>query len=191
MSEMLKFGLKMVEEHEATGDVSHLYDTIKREFQLPHVPNIFKAIAMSPGSLKFYVDAMRSMYAYLTLPESLIAMICFTVAKNSDCVYCTATNEVMCRKLGVDEATLSALSDDLEDIQPERLRAIIKFAVKASQNAQDLSPEDYDKLRAFGISNDEILQIRFVAALAVFSDIVADALKIEVDEDVIESLGNR
>jgi uncharacterized peroxidase-related enzyme len=187
MSDMLKHGLYMIEEAEATGELVALYDTIKRDFQMPQVPNMLKAIAMSPVALELYVGMMRSFYSNLSLPQSLISMIGFTVAKQSNCTYCAAGNEVLCRTLGVDDDTLNALAENLGEVNPERIRAIIEFALKAAKYPKDLSSEDYERLRNMGISDDEILQIIFAAGIAVFADIVADALKVEVDSAPIEA----
>lgn len=191
MSEMLKHGLKMVEEHEATEELIPLYETIKRDFQMPAVPNMMKAIAISPASLQLYLNMLKSFYADISLPQALTSMICFTVAKKSNCTYCTAVHEVTCRTLGVDENTLNALAENLGEVNPQRIRAIIEFSLKAAKHPQDLDPEDYDGLREMGISNDEIVQIVFVAGIAVFVDIIADALKVEVDQVLAEALENK
>lgn len=155
----------------------------------PSVPNMIKALAMSPSSLEMYIEMMQSMYAHLTLPQSLISIICFTVAQKSDCTYCTAANEVNCRALGVDEATLTTIAENLGELNPERIRTIIEFAVKTAKYPQSLVPADYENLRKQGVSNDEIVQIMHVVGLAVYADILTDALKVEVDPALLEALG--
>lgn len=189
MSDMKINGLEMIEEHEASGEVIELYETVKRDFQYPEVPNMIKALAMSPQGLRMYVDMIAAFYAHLTLPQSLISMICYTVAEKSNCTYCTAAHELTCRTLGVDEATLAQIADDLGSVNPERIRIIIDFALKAAKKPQTLTPEDYDAIRAQGISNDEITQIILVSGIAVFLDIVADSLKIDIDDGMKQALG--
>jgi AhpD family alkylhydroperoxidase len=115
-------------------------------------------------------------------------MICFTVAEKSDCTYCAATHELTCRHLGVDEETLRTIAKDLKDVNPERIRSIIEFALKAAKYPQQLEPADYDAVRAHGVTNDEIIEIIMVAGFAVFLDIVADGLKVEVEKEVVDAL---
>ncbi len=189
MSQMKKHGFQVIEEDQATGDLLELYERSKRMYQSPVVFNLTKAIGMSEAALKFQIDMTTSFYGNMTLPQSLTALIFFTVAQKSDCEYCTAAHEVTCRMLGVDEATLTAIAENLGELNPERIRAIIEFALKAAKYPQSLKPEDYEKLRDMGISNDEIVQIVTVAGVAVYLDIMADALKVEVDESLTEALG--
>lgn len=189
MSEMLKCGLQMVEEDEASGELKPIYDSVKRDFQMPHVPNLMKTIAMSPAALTIHVESFKSFFTHSTLPQSLISIIQFTIAQKSNCVYCASANEVMCRTLGVDEDTLIAITQNLGELNPERVRTIIEFALKTAQYPQELEPKDYELLRAQGISNDEIVQIIQAVGMAVYVDIMADALKAEVDPDVARALG--
>jgi uncharacterized peroxidase-related enzyme len=182
-------GLPMIEEEEATGEVARIYDNIKREMQLPFVPSGPKALAVSPASLAIYWDLMHSFFQHTTLPQSLTAMTLFTIAKINHCQYCSANNELTCRQLGVDEETLNALVEDLTKVYPQRVRAIIEFAVKASRNPQGLLPEDYERVRAEGVTDEELVEVIFIAALGKYFDTLADALKIEVDPEVAQALG--
>jgi alkylhydroperoxidase family enzyme len=161
---------------------------VKRKLQMPYVPNMIKAMAISPPTLKVYLGMLGLFYEHATLPQSLVSIIHFTVAEKSNCTYCAAGNEVMCRTLGVDEETLKAIAHDLGDVNPERIRVIIEFALKAGLNPQELEPADYDAVRAQGITNEEIVEIILVAGMAVLADIMADGLKVELEQQVVDAL---
>ena len=182
-------GLPLVEEEEATGDVARIFAEIKRDLQIPVVPNYAKAMAVSPAALAISWDFQRSFYQHTTLPQSLTAMILFTIAERNNCQYCSAGNEFTCRILGVDEETLRALAEDLGKVSPQRLQAIVEFALKVSQNPQGLVAEDYKRVREQGVTDEELVEIILVAAMGKFNDTLADALKIEVDSVVSEALG--
>jgi uncharacterized peroxidase-related enzyme len=189
MHQVLKNGLIMVEEADASAEVAALYDDIKRTMQTPSIPNGAKAIAVSPAALTIFWNMLRSFYQHLTLPQSLVSMILFTIAEKNHCKYCSATNELTCRTLGVDEETLSVLVNDLGSVSPERLQAIIEFAVKVAKFPQSLEARDYDKVRNQGVSDAELVEIILVAATGNYNDTLADALKIEVEMPVAEALG--
>jgi uncharacterized peroxidase-related enzyme len=178
-----------VEEDEAIGEVAELYETIKRDMQMPFVPNMVKALAVSPAALKIQWGMVQAFYSHTTLPQSLIAMISFTIAEKSHCTYCSAANELTCRTLGVDEETLALLIKDLDSVNPERIRAIIEFALKVAKDPQGLVAADYDRVREQGVMDEEIVEIIVVASIAVLSDIMADALKVEVEAPIAEALG--
>jgi uncharacterized peroxidase-related enzyme len=179
----------MIEEHEATGQVAELFDTVKRELQMPFVPNMIKTLGVSPAALAIHMGMFQAMYAHLTLPQSLVAMIGYTVAEYANCEYCGVNNELMCRTLGIDEETLAQVARDLGNVNPERVRVIIQFCVKMSKDPQSVTNEDFDRMRELGVSDEEILEIVIVAAHAVSADIIADTLKVPVESDVYAALG--
>lgn len=188
MSHLPTNHLPIIHEDEATGEIGEVYDEIKRELQIPFVPNILKALAASPEMLRLQWEMTRAYNNYTTLPQSLIAMIGYTIATKSDCVYCSVGNELTCRTLGVDEETLEKLVKDLDNLNPKRVRAIIEFSLKVAKDPQGLVREDYDLLRNQGITDEEIIEIIMVSALSVYVDVLADALQIEVEEPVTSAL---
>jgi uncharacterized peroxidase-related enzyme len=181
--------IPMVEEHEAAGQVAELYDTIKRELQMPFVPNMLKTLGASPAALAIHMGRFQALYANLTIPHSLVAMIGYTVAEYANCEYCSVNNELMCRNLGIDEKVLAQVARDLGNVNPERVRVIIQFAVKMSHEPQTMTNEDFDKMREYGVNDAEILEIVMVVAHSVSSDIIADTLKVPVEQGVYAALG--
>jgi uncharacterized peroxidase-related enzyme len=188
MAELPPHAIPLIHETEASEEVNEMFGQFKQMWQLPFVPNMVKGIAPSTAALKMYLGLNREFEENLTLPGALASMICFTVAEKSDCTYCAATHELTCRHLGVDEETLRTIAKDLKDVNPERIRSIIEFALKAAKYPQQLEPADYDAVRAHGVTNDEIIEIIMVAGFAVFLDIVADGLKVEVEKEVVDAL---
>ncbi len=181
--------LPMIEEEEATDEVAEIYSDLKRELQLPIIPNMMKALAGSPAALAIHWDFTRAFYEHTTLPESLTSMILYTIAETSNCEYCSAGNELTCRTLGVDEETLSALVKDIGNVSPQRIGAIIEFALKVSHDPQGMVAEDYDRVREQGVTDEELVEIILIAAIGNYLDTLADALKIEVESIVSEALG--
>jgi uncharacterized peroxidase-related enzyme len=182
-------GLPLIEEDEAPAEVTQIYAEIKRDMQVPFVPNYFKALAISPAALTISWDGFRSFVQHATLPESLIAMLHYTIAASRKCEYCSATNELTCRTLGIDEETLNDLVEDLGNVSPKRIQAIIEFALKAAHHPQGLVAEDYERVREQGVSDEELVEIILIAALGNLSDTLADALKIKVDTPIAAALG--
>jgi uncharacterized peroxidase-related enzyme len=188
MTYLATTGLPVIEEDEATGEVAEIYDEIKRELQLPVVPNYLKAVSASPEILAFVWQIYSTYDRATTLPQSLKAMISYTIATRGNCTYCSASHELTCRTLGIDEDTLDFLIEDLDHVNPQRIRAIIEFTLKAAKHPQELVRGDYDKLREQGVTEEEIVELVLIAGFSVMSDVLADALQIEVDGIVSEAL---
>jgi uncharacterized peroxidase-related enzyme len=189
MKHLPESNLHPVEEEEATGTVTQLYAEIRRDLQAPFIPNMFKTLAVSPAALASAWGLYGNFLRQTTLPRALMSMILFTVAESRDCEYCAAQNEFACRTLGMDEETLSALVEDLDNVSPERIRTIIAFALKVSHDPLAIDAQDFERLREQGITDEEIVEITVNAAGATFFDILADSLKVEVEPVVAETLG--
>jgi len=181
--------LHPVEEAEAAGTVAQMYADFRRDMQYPYLPNIIKTLGISPAALAGGWGLYRGFLLNTTLPRALTSMILYTVAESRNCEYCTVINEFACRNLGLDEESLRILVEDLDNVTPERIRAIIAFALKVSHDPQGLVAEDFERLREHGITDEEMVEITLNAAMATFFDILADSLKVEVDPMVAQWLG--
>lgn len=181
-------GLPVIEEEDASPEVAQIYQEIKRDMHLPFVPNIYKTVAVSPGTLKVQWAVTRAMFQYLTLPEALVSIIFYAVARANNCQYCSAGHEASCRMLGIDEEILQQVAHDLGRVSPERVRAILEFALLVSHEPQAVSRTDYDRLREYGIPDNEIIEIVFLAGMGHMGDTIADSLKVEVDTPAGEML---
>jgi uncharacterized peroxidase-related enzyme len=182
-------GLPMIEEADAAGEVARLYEDMKATLAMPFVPNMGKAVAIAPNVLSACTDIFRAFYANLTLPQALVAMISYCIPTAKNCHYCSANGELHCRSLGIDEGILEQLARDLGNVNPQRIRAIIQFALKCALDPQSLMAEDYDRVRDEGVTDEELVEIIFIASIANMTDTLADALKIEVDAPVAQALG--
>lgn len=182
-------GFPIIDPEDADPELARHYLEVQQETDLPFVPSWAKLIVVSPDSMEIYMEMYRAFKRNITLPEALVPMILYAIANARDCIYCTATNELYCRTLGVDEETLEKMANDLGNVNPRRLRAIIEFALQCAFDSQGLTAADYERVREQGISDDEMAQIIFLAALANFNDTLADSFKIEVEPIVLEALG--
>jgi alkylhydroperoxidase family enzyme len=182
-------GFPVIEPKDADPELTQQYAEAQQLTGLPIVPSWAQIGAVSPDCLEIYLQMYRVFHQNISLPESLVPIILYCIATARNCTYCSTVNELYCRTLGVDEETLEMLAKDLQNVSPERLRAIIEFALQCAFDAQALTAADYDRVREHGISDDEIAQIIFLAALANFNDTLADGFKIEVEQGVLEALG--
>jgi alkylhydroperoxidase family enzyme len=64
---------------------------------------------------------------------------------------------------------------------PPQQRAILNFALKASQHPKSISEGDFKALRDFGLSDGEIMEVVLTAAFTNFINMWADVSRIELD----------
>lgn len=177
-----------VEESQAAGEVAEIYDAIKKGMQVPEVPNIDKVLARSLPALKATTALLGDLYMGSSLPQPVIAMLLYSISLARNCQYCGSFHRLTCRMIGVDETMLAAVGNDLGAVTPERVQAIVSFGLKAAMSSNDLTEADYEKLRDIGVSDSEMVEIVALAGLGVYLNIIADALKIDVDDMIKQGL---
>jgi uncharacterized peroxidase-related enzyme len=177
-----------VDENAAAGEVAELYNSMQEAMQIPFVPNLHKAIANSPHALAGTWGALQNIMMRTSLPQSLASMILYSIAAQNQCQYCSAAHGLTCRTLGIDDDTLKALADDISVLSPHRVQGIIQFALKCSADRANLTDEDFDAVRAQGIGDEELVDIIALVALGNYLDIMADSLRVMVDEPIRQAL---
>lgn len=182
--------IPIMEEKDAEGETAKIFEEFKRKMQTPYVPNLIRGLATSPAALAIYWDLNKSLNDNATIPETLRYMIFFAISESKNAKYCALNNELTCRTLGIDGAMISALVKDLDNVSPERIRAIIKFALKVAINPQGLVAEDYQRVRDSGISDDEMIEIIQLAAIANHTNTLTDALKIPIEAELSNAYEN-
>jgi alkylhydroperoxidase family enzyme len=76
---------------------------------------------------------------------------------------------------------LALLETNIDAIEPQRTREVIRFAVHCATDPGSLAAADYDSLRSQGITDAELVEIVAMAAFSVYATIVADALQVDID----------
>ena len=178
----------MIEPQDATGEVAELYEDIQRDMGIPFVPNMDKALAISPNTLKGTWGVLKNVFLQTSLPMSMAMMILYKIAARNKCNYCGSIHRVNCMASGVDSDMLAALESDLSSLSPLRVQAIVRFAEKCAFEPSSLTDDDYEDVRAQGVSDEEIVEIVSLAALGNYLDTIAESLKLEVDDIIAQAL---
>jgi uncharacterized peroxidase-related enzyme len=180
--------IEMVDETTTDSEVSETYEQIRKGMQLPFVPNLFKSTAGSPAVLSGSWGVFNNVFVQSSLPIALKAMILYSIASANNCEYCSVVHQATCKSLGVDESTLKMLTDNLKDLEPRRVQAIVDFALKVADLSHSLQEEDYENVRDQGVTEEELVEIIGLAALGNYLDSLADAFKIDVDGPIKDAL---
>lgn len=82
------------------------------------------------------------------------------------CVYCAAVHSSRYNQLAKDETVMQRIFADGEEAAlDDRASAIFKFATKLSKAPSETAPEDMQRLRDIGMSEEEILDLILSTAL--------------------------
>ena len=180
----MKPPLNLIPESEATGKAAELYNRVKEAFQIPFVPNFVRAQAGRTDLLEPIWNCNEGIVVKEgKLPRPIKEMILLAVANMHACEYSQTAHEVFCKALVVEHNTLKQIIQDLDNLKPGRIRDIIEFAKKTASLPSTLQAKDYEILRKHGITDEELQEIVTLAAWGTFCNIMADGLKVPIDQE--------
>ena len=141
------------------------------------IPNVFLGLARRPAEWRAffaYHDALMSREeSNLTKGER--EMIVTTTSAANNCLYCVVAHGAILRiyekkPLVADQV---AVNYRKADITP-RQRAILDFAMKVCQHADELEDTDFDALHAHGLNDEDVWDIGAITAFFGLSNRIAN-----------------
>ncbi len=147
------------------------------------IPNFFRAQTLRPDLLEAELQAVDR----ILVPEDLLTRVqkeCILLAVSAANLnsYCVAMHCNLLRGLGMPSEDGDQIAVDYHESNlPEADRALLDFAVKLGTRGPEFSREDVARLRAFGFSEEQILECEVVTALNNFANTLQMGLGIEPD----------
>ena len=136
------------------------------------IPNIFLALAHRPDEFRAffaYHDALMERPGSLSIAEREMIVVATSAA--NECQYCVIAHGAILRVRAKDPliADQVAVNYRKAPITP-RQRAMLDFAMKVSQRAQEVEAGDYAALHAHGFNDDDIWDIGAIASFFALSN---------------------
>jgi uncharacterized peroxidase-related enzyme len=140
------------------------------------VPNVFLTLAHRPEEFRAffaYHDALMEKDSGLTKAEREMIVVATSGANN--CHYCVVAHGAILRIRAKNPliADQVAINHRKADITARQL-AMLDFAMAVALDAQDITDEDFDALRAHGFSDEDIWDIAAIAAFFALSNRMAN-----------------
>jgi uncharacterized peroxidase-related enzyme len=170
--------IQLVPPDEATGKVADMYDADRSASG--DVPNSTQAFSLRPdiyaawlqlgGALKAGMDLRRYELATLAAARSL---------KSSYCML--AHGSVLANQFMDADAVQAAAADHRTAGLDEVDVAVMDLAEKIARDATAVSQADIDRLRALGLSDEEVFDVVVAAGMRCFFSKVLDAIGAQAD----------
>ncbi|MBX3066032.1 MAG: peroxidase-related enzyme [Anaerolineae bacterium] len=171
--------IETISEAEATGVVKELYDAA--EESVGYIPNYLKLFSQRPEAYKAWQQLISAIRKNMSLRR--YELVTLAAARKLQSTYCMlAHSDTLLRKNEVDEGQLAAIATDYHQAQltAEDI-AVMEFAEKVIAKSGSITQADVDRLKGFGISDGEILDITLAATARSFFSKTLDALDAEPD----------
>ncbi len=164
-------------------DESQLPEALRPYFQkcrdkLGFVPNVLRAWLLRPERLVTFVAT----YDALMLGPSGLSklereMIAVAVSAQNRCYYCLVAHGAAVRKLSGDAelGEMVAFNYRVAEL-PERQRAVLDFAVKLTERPHDIGEPDRARLRAAGLTDEDVFDVAEIASFFNYTNRMAHAV---------------
>jgi uncharacterized peroxidase-related enzyme len=169
--------LPVVSETEAPREVARLYAQFRERFGRPQVPGILQCFATHPPLLEHMMGLAESMlFSGGALGRENKEMIATFVSSQNRCEYCADSHGFFLQSNGGSPELVAAAKAC--DLQSEAMTpvqsALVRFALKISNDSSSISSQDVNELRDAGWTDLQIAEAIHLAALfACFNRVVS------------------
>lgn len=149
------------------------------------IPNVFLMLAYRPAEFRAFMayhDTLMDKPEGLTKAER--EMIVVAVSSLNQCQYCVIAHGAILRIRARSPLIADQIAANFRkaDITPKQ-KAMLEFAVKVTQRANEVEEADSAALRALGFSDDEIWDIAAIAAFFGMSNRLANFTSLRPNDE--------
>lgn len=175
--------IKIVSEEQAEGLVQDQYQAAQKNNG--YVPNYAKAFSLHPEVYDAWTKLIGAIRSKMRLRR--YELVTFASAMALECTYCMLAHGALLRKNFFSADQLAAITKDFRNanLPPEEV-AVMSFAQKIIIKAGQVSEKDFDELRAYGFSDEEILDVVLASTARSFFSKTLDALNAKPDEAYLD-----
>ena len=98
-----------MEESEATGTAKVIFEEIKSTFQIPFVPDIFRALGGKPDQLQAVWTQVKGLFGSGSLDVKTKVLVALSVAAAQRCAYFVKIHSIILKRLGVSDEEVAEL----------------------------------------------------------------------------------
>jgi uncharacterized peroxidase-related enzyme len=170
--------IRTIPPSDAEGPVREMYEQVHGRFG--YVPNWAKAFSLRPDVMSGWAALLKSIQSNLPVRTYELATLAAARALRSS--YCSlAHGSVLATKV-FDPVAVTAIATGSPEapLEPGE-HAMMAFVEKVVVNADRITPEDIEGLRAHGYRDEEIFDVAAAAAARCFFSKLLDALGVQAD----------
>jgi uncharacterized peroxidase-related enzyme len=153
--------------------------------QLGSVPNMFRAIGLSPQALEGYLGLSGAL-AKGALPAATRERIALAVAEVNGCGYCLSAHTYLGRTLAkLDDAEMTANRNGASN--DPKADAAVRFAAKVARDRGHITDSDFAAVKGAGYTDAQVIEIVQHVALNSWTNFFNEVFQTEIDFPRVET----
>ncbi len=121
------------------------------------VPDAYRAFARLPHILQANWNRTKNILGKGNIPIQTKEAIALRVSAENGCHFCLAIHKKNIEKLGMTLDDIQAIEKG--EVKDEKLNFVLKFVTLATKNPQEITDEDFETLKKYGYSEEDIVEI--------------------------------
>lgn len=148
--------IKTVPPEEAEGIIKEGYDMFMEKAGI--IPKPMEMMSASPGLFELSLKRIQYFSTHPRLGFALLVHIRYLVAHRLDYQFCTDFNEMILKKVGVDDATLKKMKEDPSaSLLEENEKTMLVFVMKAIKDPGSVTADDIQNLKDMGWEDPDMV----------------------------------
>jgi uncharacterized peroxidase-related enzyme len=171
--------IRTIPEDQAEGLVRELYESARKTNG--YVPNFVQAFSIHPEVYDAWLKLIGAIRGSLRLRR--YELVTLASAMELECTYCMLAHGSVLLKNFFKPAELAAIVKDFHNagLSPEEV-ALMEFAQKVTRKASSVDEQDIAGLRAFGLTDEDLLNVVLACTARNFFSKTLDALDVPPDD---------
>lgn len=144
------------------------------------IPHLFSTYAHHPPLLEANWDKVKRVMMEGDLARKTKEAIALLVSQDNGCNYCVAAHTGALKMIGVSDEEIQRISSQLDDADfTTAERALIRFARKANSDPHKVSDDEFQALKATGVTDAQIIEALGVMEVFAAFNKFLDVLQVE------------
>jgi uncharacterized peroxidase-related enzyme len=176
--------IKTISEEKAEHKVQEVYQAAKET--MGYVPNYVKAFSVHPEVYEAWTKLLGAIRGKMRLRR--YELVTFATALELECTYCTFAHGAVLRKNFFTAEQLVAICKDFHNanLSDEEV-ALMDFAQRITKKANQIDEKDFDILRGYGLSDEEIFDVVLACTARNFFSKTLDSIG-TIPDDIYKDL---
>ncbi|MFH1188203.1 MAG: peroxidase-related enzyme [bacterium] len=171
--------IKLQNENSNNPEVKKVFDEIRMKTG-GTIPAAYRVFGLQPHILQANWNRTKRILSEGNLPHSLKESIALTVSNANGCHFCVAIHKNNLLKQGFSEDEVNQIMES--NSKDEKIDFILKFCVKATKDPRQVNNSDFEQLRNFGYSDEDILEILTTMEMYTGYNKIIVALDLQLDD---------
>ncbi len=170
--------IKLQSENVNDPEIKSVFDEIKEK--AGKVPAAYRAFARHAHILQANWNRTKNILGKGNIPIEIKEAIATRVSTENGCHFCLTIHKQNLEKLGICFADIEAIEKGT--VRDDKLNFVLQFVTTATKNPAEITDEDFQKLKDFGYTEEDIIEILTVMEMYTGYNKIIVALGLQLED---------